>query len=101
PEPGSNSPRKFVAHFESDEIDLISIRSGHKTFAFILTRCSVFKDQTSFCCHRCVSAATFIIYHIAQLFVKLFLISSKILSNYQVSRKPSLNGAKYNLTHKQ
>uniref|UniRef100_UPI001C92DAD1 hypothetical protein n=1 Tax=Paenibacillus terrae TaxID=159743 RepID=UPI001C92DAD1 len=25
PEPGSNSPRKFVAHFESDEIDLISI----------------------------------------------------------------------------
>ncbi|WP_221224138.1 hypothetical protein, partial [Paenibacillus rhizosphaerae] len=40
--------RKFVAHFESDEIDLISIRSGHKTVAFILTRCSVFKDQTSF-----------------------------------------------------
>ncbi|MBB3132018.1 hypothetical protein FHS19_006744 [Paenibacillus rhizosphaerae] len=40
--------RKFVAHFESDEIDLISSCSGHKTVAFILTRCSVFKDQNLF-----------------------------------------------------
>ncbi|WP_218831076.1 hypothetical protein, partial [Paenibacillus sp. XY044] len=61
--PGSNSPikleesahpkgvafqRKFVAHFESDEIDLISSCSGPKTIAFILTRCSVFKDQKLF-----------------------------------------------------
>ncbi|WP_204797559.1 hypothetical protein, partial [Paenibacillus rhizosphaerae] len=85
PEPGSNSPRKFVAHFESDEIDLISIRSGHKTIAFILTRCSVFKDQTSLCYRDLIASATFIVYHALSKFASFFYISFKKLC-YQHSR---------------
>ncbi|WP_218831041.1 hypothetical protein, partial [Paenibacillus sp. XY044] len=87
PEPGSNSPikleesahpkgvafqRKFVAHFETDEIDLISSCSGPKTVACILTRCSVFKDQTSFSLPPYVSAATLIIYHVHFLIASFF-----------------------------
>ncbi|WP_212958884.1 hypothetical protein, partial [Paenibacillus albilobatus] len=60
PEPGSNSPRKFVTHFESDE-NLILIYAPQiiqpedlNRFTSLstlqarsnLTRCSVFKDQT-------------------------------------------------------
>ncbi|WP_218831074.1 hypothetical protein, partial [Paenibacillus sp. XY044] len=90
PEPGSNSPikleesahpkgvafqRKFVAHFETDEIDLISCRSGPKTIACILTRCSVFKDQTSFSLPPRVSAATLILYQVQPSFASFFLKS--------------------------
>jgi hypothetical protein len=51
-------------------VKLISFGSHLRDFP--LTRCSVFKDQCLFFRRRCLSAATFIIYHSTLTSVKRF-----------------------------
>ncbi|WP_237392114.1 hypothetical protein, partial [Paenibacillus dendrobii] len=90
PEPGSNSPRKFVAHFETDEIKnlICAPQFGDRTalrFDFIAEVCISLVVQFSkikffrFRSRSVSSAATLIIYHAAHHFVKHFFLNSFFL----------------------